>query len=363
MNNRRWLLTVLVGAMAFVAGCQTSDTGRRVDSRSKPQAADQAEGDPLLPRVMIKTTLGEMLFELDAESAPETVLNFAQYVYDGFYDGTVFHRVIRDSMIQGGDYTPDMKKRIRGLRPGLPDAWRNVLKNERGTIAMIRGRGPRGAGTAQFFINVADNPKLDEPRLQGVYAVFGRIVEGMDTVEKIGNAPVGTHPGYAEGRSAVVPIEPIVIKSIRLVSLFDPIQIQGAAVAAKAARDNRVDTITANFEKEAGRKAVTTESGVRYVDFRIGDGPTVLATDTIEFQYRGTLLDGTEFENTFVAEPPVRAVARLIPGLQEALLTMNEGGRRSVIIPPNLAYGEGGIPGRIPPDSTLVFDVQLLAIK
>ncbi len=361
MNKRRWLLTVLVGGMAFVAGCQSSGTGRQVDSQTR--AAVHTEGDPLLPRVLIKTTLGEMLFELDAESAPESVLNFAQYVYDGFYDGTVFHRVIKGSMIQGGDCTPDMKKKIRGLRPSLPDAWQNVLKNERGTIAIIRGRGPQGAGTAQFFINVSDNPKLDDPKLHGVYAVFGRIVEGMDTVEKINSVPVGTHPDYAEGRSAVVPIEPIVIKSIRLVSLFDPIQIQAAAVAAKAARQSRADAITASFEKEAGRKAVTTESGIRYVDFKVGDGPTVLVTDTIEFQYRGTLLNGTEFENTFVGEPPVRAVARLIPGLQEALLSMNEGGRRSVLIPPDLAYGEGGIPGRIPPDSMLIFDLLLLEIK
>lgn len=360
MNNRRLLLTILVGGVPLVAGCQTSGTHELVGSQSKTPAAHQAEGDPLHPRVMIKTTLGEMLVELDAESAPETVLNFVQYVYDGFYDGTIFHRVIKGSMIQGGDFTPDMKKKTRRVRPSLPDSWRNVLKNERGTIAMIRRQG---TGNAQFFINVADNPKLDDPQFHGVYAVFGRIVEGMDTAIKISNAPVGTHPDYAEGRSAVVPIEAIAVKSIGLVSLFDPIQIQAAAAATRAAQENRADAIIANFEKEAGRKAVITESGVRYVDSRVGDGPTVLLTDTIEFQYRGTFLDGTEFESTYMTEPAVRSVAKLIPGLREIMLTMNEGGRRSVIIPSHLAYGEGGIPGRIPPDSTLVFDLELLAIK
>ncbi len=363
MNNRRLLLTILVGGMPFVTGCQTSDTGKLAGSQSKTQAVHQAEGDPLHPRVMIKTTLGDMVVELDAESAPETVLNFAQYVYDGFYDGTIFHRVIKGSMIQGGDYTPDLKKKIGRIRPSLPDSWRNVLNNDRGTIAMIRKQGPRSSGNSQFFINVADNPKLDDPKLHGAYAVFGKIVEGMDTAIKISNAPVGTHPDYAEGRSAVVPLEAIVIKSTSLVTLFDPDRIQAAAAAAKAARENRADAILANLEKQAGRKAVINESGVRYVDLKVGEGPTVLLTDTIEFQYRGTLLDGTEFETTYMTEPAVRAVANLIPGLKETMLTMNEGGRRSVIIPSHLAYGEGGIPGRIPPDSTLVFELELLAIR
>ncbi len=369
MNERCGLLLVLAGLVTCAAACQAPgrqgevSTGSEAPGGSEPPAASENQGDPLHPRVKLQTTLGEILLELDAEKVPETVLNFIQYVYDGFYDGTIFHRVLKDSMIHGGGYTSDMKERIRGLRPGVTGAWRSMLKNKRGTIAMLRGKGPAGGGTAQFYINVTDNPQLDDPRYHGVYAVFGKVVAGMDTVEKIRNTPVATHPDYAAGHSAVVPVEPVVIRSIRLASPFNPIKVQAVAAAARMAQQNRADAIVAELEKKAGRKAKATLSGVRYVDFSIGSGPAPLITDTIEFNYRGTFLDGTEFESTYFTAPAVRAVANLIEGLRDGLTTMNEGGRRTLIIPPDLAYGEGGIPGKIPPDSTLVFEVELLAIR
>lgn len=369
MIGRFGLLLVLAGVVTFAAGCRAPGTASRVATKSETPgksetpAAAVDQGDPVHPKVRIETTLGDIVLELDGEKAPGTVLNFLQYVRSRFYDGTIFHRVLKDSMIHGGGFTPDMNERIRGLRASVGRAWHSPLKNERGTIAMLSGKGPGGAGTAQFYINVTDNLELSDPRYHGAYAVFGKVISGMDTVERIRYTPVTTHPDYAAGRSAVVPVEPVVIKSIRLASRFDPIQVQAVAAGARAAQERRADAIIAELEKKTGRKAVTTSSGMRYVDLDIGAGPQPLVTDSIEFHYRGTFLDGTEFESTLMSEPTVREVAALIEGLRDGVITMNEGGRRTLVIPPELAYGEGGIPGKIPPDSTLVFEVELLAIR
>ena len=369
MIGRYGLLLVLAGLATIAAGCRVPGTESRVTTKSKTPgesetpAASVDQGDPVHPKVRIETTLGDIVLELDGEKAPGAVLNFLQYVRSRFYDGTIFHRVLKDSMIHGGGFTPDMKERFRGLRASVARAWHSTLKNERGTIAMLSGKAPGGAGTAQFYINVTDNLRLSDARYHGAYAVFGKVISGMDTVERIRYTPVTTHPDYAAGRSAVVPVEPVVIKSIRLASPFNPIQIQGIAAADRAAQQIHADAVIAELEKKAGRKAVTTSLGVRYVDLDIGAGPQPLVTDSIEFHYRGTFLDGTEFESTLMSEPTEVEVAGLIEGLRDGLITMNEGGRRTMVIPSEFAYGEGGIPGKIPPDATLVFEVELLAIK
>jgi len=354
---------VSVGAAVIVTGCQAP--------RTQSQAATGAEAPPgleapevtLHPRVMIETTLGDIVVELNGEKAPGTVLNFVQYVQSKFYEGTIVHRVLKDTMIQGGEYTADMETKLIGLRPGPKGAWQSNLKNERGTIAMIRGRGTTGSASAQFYINIAENPNLDDPQWRGVYTVFGKVVEGMDTVDRIRNTPVGPHPKYAAGRSVVVPVEPVFIESAKLLTPFDQIQAQAILAADQAEQEDRVDKLVKQLEEKAGVKAVTTESGLRYVDFVVGQGMSPLPTSTIEFQYRGTLIDGTEFESTYKAKPAVREIALLIPGLQEGLTTMNEGGQRTIVILPELGFGEGGIPRVIPPDSVLIYEIELLAVQ
>lgn len=371
MNRRCCYLLALVGAVACAGGCRAGGTQRKTVAAPHSAALADTPGrsdapaDPLHPRVRIETTLGELIVELDAETAPATAMNFVQYVQDGFYDGTIFHRVLKDSMIHGGGYTPKMKEKLRGLRPDIPGAWRSTLPNKRGTIAMLRAAGPAGgrAASTQFYINVVDNPRLDDPKFHGINAVFGRVVEGQDTLERIRNTPVTTHPDYAAGRSAVVPVRTVVIKAIRLIGTFDALEVQAVAAEAEVADEKRVLALIEELERKAGRKAVTTESGLRYVDLVVGGGPPPFITDTVEFNYRGTLLDGTEFESTLETHPAERQVMKLIRGLQQALTTMNEGGRRTVIIPPELAFGERGVPGFVPPDSTLVFEVELLAIQ
>jgi cyclophilin family peptidyl-prolyl cis-trans isomerase len=143
------------------------------------------------PKVSIQTNKGIIVLELYPDQAPKSVENFLAYVDGGFYNGTVFHRVIKDFMIQGGGFTADMKQ--KATRAPVANEADNGLKNTRGTLAMARTSDPNSA-TAQFFINLKDNSFLDHtaktPRGWG-YAVLGRVTEGMAVVDAIGNAPTG----------------------------------------------------------------------------------------------------------------------------------------------------------------------------
>ena len=162
--------------------------------------------------VKLKTNLGTITLDLDAERAPETVKNFLQYVQDGHYDNTVFHRVIDGFMIQGGGFEPGMRQ--KATRAPVTNEAKNGLKNERGTIAMARTGDPHSA-TAQFFINVADNAFLNHtaPTPQGWgYCVFGRVTDGMDVVEKIKGVRTG-----AKGMHKDVPVEDVVIERAEVV--------------------------------------------------------------------------------------------------------------------------------------------------
>ena len=140
-------------------------------------------------QVEFETSAGNFVVEVYPEKAPVTVENFLKYVNDGFYNNTIFHRIIDDFMIQGGGFTPGMKQ--KPTRAPIPIESQNGLKNDRGTIAMARTSDPHSA-TAQFFINVVNNPMLNAPNPDGYgYAVFGKVVQGMDTVDKIKGVATG----------------------------------------------------------------------------------------------------------------------------------------------------------------------------
>ena len=157
------------------------------------------------PRVNLTTSLGVIVLELDAQKAPRTVENFIQYVNDGHYNGTVFHRVIPNFMIQGGGFTAEMQQ--KPTRAPIALESRNGLSNVRGTVAMARTNVPDSA-TAQFFINVQDNRFLDQSQSRDGhgYAVFGKVVTGMDVVDRIRAVPTGRR-----GMHADVPAEPVII--------------------------------------------------------------------------------------------------------------------------------------------------------
>ena len=172
-------------------------------------AASAKEGNPV---VLMSTSMGDVKIELDRAKAPKTVDNFLAYVRDKHYDGTVFHRVIPGFMIQGGGMDKDMKEKKTGAP--IPNEADNGLKNTVGTLAMARTSDPNSA-TAQFFINVKDNAFLDhrDKSQQGWgYAVFGRVVEGMDVVKKIENVKTATRLPHQN-----VPVEPVIILGIKVV--------------------------------------------------------------------------------------------------------------------------------------------------
>jgi cyclophilin family peptidyl-prolyl cis-trans isomerase len=161
------------------------------------------------PKVLIKTSLGDLTLELDAEKAPATVENFLSYAREGFYAGTVFHRVIPTFMIQGGGFTADMIQ--KPTKPPIRNEAANGLKNLRGTVAMARTSVVDSA-TCQFFVNTVDNAFLDHKNTspQGFgYAVFGRLVEGDATLDAIAKVPTGSRGGHQD-----VPKTPVVIESV-----------------------------------------------------------------------------------------------------------------------------------------------------
>ncbi len=160
--------------------------------------------------IRMKTNLGDIKIELDEEKAPKTCANFLDYVNEGFYDGTIFHRVIPNFMIQGGGFTPDMAQ--KATNAPVENEAANGLGNETGTIAMARTSDPHSA-TAQFFINVADNGFLDYPGQDGWgYCVFGKVVEGMDVVNRIKDVETTMKAGHQD-----VPVEPVVIEKVEVV--------------------------------------------------------------------------------------------------------------------------------------------------
>jgi len=179
-------LGLLLGAALICGGCPT--------------------GDPLVegpPRVRITTSMGEFLIELDEELAPNTVQNFLQYVDEGFYDNTVFHRVIHWFIVQGGGYVSGLE--AKPTHDPIASEANNGLLNVRGTIGMARSDDANSA-TSQFYINVADNPAFNLSATSPGYTVFGRVIEGLAVVDQIAAVPTETRGNYSD-----VPIEDVVL--------------------------------------------------------------------------------------------------------------------------------------------------------
>lgn len=174
------------------------------------QAAPAQPVSPANPVFVLETTLGDIVIELREDRAPVSARNFLVYAAAGHYDGTVFHRVLRGFMIQGGSFTPELE--ARPTRPPIRNEAPNGLRNLRGTVAMARSSAVRSA-TDGFFINVEDNSQLNHrgltPDMYG-YAVFGRVLDGMDVVDRIAAVPVRRVGGHE-----AVPLEPVVIRKVR----------------------------------------------------------------------------------------------------------------------------------------------------
>lgn len=212
---KRAFAFVLLSAF-FAIGCQTTepsaDTSKEALSAAPAPVTKAVVAQPVeMNRVVLKTSLGDITIELDAEKAPLTVANFKQYVADGFYANTIFHRVIPGFMVQGGGFDTTFLQ--KPTRAEIKNEAANGLKNVRGTIAMARTPNPHSA-SSQFFINLVDNPALDyrAPNMQGYgYCVFGKVVNGMEVVDAIAKVTTGMRNGHRD-----VPVANIVIYSATL---------------------------------------------------------------------------------------------------------------------------------------------------
>ncbi len=350
---------------------------------------DANKGDDLAAHydfISFQTTHGEMVLLLDKDRAPISAKNFKQYVTDGHYDGTVFHRVMKDFVIQGGGFDANMKP--KPLRAPIKNEWRNMLKNIRGALSMARTQ-VHDSATSQFFINTVDNEGLDQPRDGAAYAVFGSIIEGLDVVDKIRNVPVGPRSNGMQN----VPIDPMpAITKAAVISWDDLTDTARVAVAEwdtkatkwhapaieeKKALEERNRLVEARFDQInkalASDKAEQNDNGIAYVDEMIGDGVRPKGTEVVIVKATGWTPDGkvwwrTEDEDRKMQSFPLAALSRF-KGLQRSLLEMNIGGTRLLHIPAELAFGEDGYHASwwlwndVPPNTDVVMEVTLVGFQ
>jgi FKBP-type peptidyl-prolyl cis-trans isomerase/cyclophilin family peptidyl-prolyl cis-trans isomerase len=331
---------------------------------TQPADKESAKPDPLHPRVKIVTTLGEIVLELDAVKAPVSVINFIGYAESGYYEGTIFHRVMDGFMIQGGGMTIEMDNKEEGLQPPINNEWENGLKNKKGTIAMARLGNQPDSATAQFFINVVDNAILDQPSDGAGYAVFGHVIEGADTVEKIRTTDVIRHPKYPGG--VVTPKEPVVIQAVKVIGAFDRAAVEAKfkeanQEALKALAEgqvleeqNRIDLI-AKIEAETGKKFIETKSGLKYLILEAGKGSSPQPNDAVKVDFEISAIDGKVLNSTYQRGQPLEIPFDGLPqGWKEGLLLTKVGGKTKLIIPPSLWPNPNG--------SWLRIDMELHAV-
>ncbi len=302
---------------------------------------------------IIHTEKGDIILSLEYKKAPMTVMNFvglAEGVLniedpdEPFYDGLIFHRVIPNFMIQGG-----CPKGTGTGGPGyrFPDEFDPSLKHDGPGVLSMANAGP-GTNGSQFFITHVATPWLD-----GKHSVFGHVVEGQDVVNSI----------EAGDR----------MDSVEIVRVGDEVRDYKASREEFARLVEESDRRQMERELEERRKlhreldnrypgAVKKPSGLWYVVEKEGDGKAhPKMGDKVKVHYHGTLLDGRVFDSSVARHQPATfKVGQVIDGWNEALVEMSKGEKRTLIIPPDLAYGVHGVPGVIPPNSTLIFEVELL---
>ena len=302
----------------------------------------------------LHTTRGEVTIKLEHEKTPGTVGNFvglaegnleneAKPQGNPYYDGLKFHRVIPDFMVQGGD--------PKGTGVGGPgyqfeDEIHPDLKHDRPGILSMANAGP-GTNGSQFFITHVATPWLD-----GKHTVFGHVVEGQDVVNDIKQGDkIDKVEIIREGDSA---------KNYNAVESFR--QFNGAKAereaAAKKQQEELMGELSQGFEK--------TSSGLRYKMISEGNGKKAEKGQTVSVHYKGMLPDGTVFDSSYKRKEPIEfplGKGHVIEGWDEGIQLLKEGDKARFVIPSNLAYGSRGAGGVIPPDATLVFDVELVKVK
>lgn len=316
----------------------------------------------------VETTEGDMIIKFFDKESPVTVANFvglaqgkientAKKKGEPYYDGIIFHRVIEGFMIQGGDPT--------GTGMGDPgykfEDEKNDLKHEGKGYLSMANSGPNTNGS-QFFITQVPTPHLD-----GRHTVFGKVIVGEEVVDKI--AAVEKAPGDKPVKDIV--INKVVIftkgseyKNYDAAKIFnegkDKIQENNKAYVAKK------DAEIAKKIEELKEGMQTTASGLMYKIVKQGSGKQPKAGDTVQVHYAGMLTNGQEFDNSFKRGQPIEVpigVGNLIKGWDEGILLLKEGDRAIFLIPSELGYGARGAGGVIPPNATLVFEVELVKVN
>jgi peptidylprolyl isomerase len=301
----------------------------------------------------IHTDKGAITLSLHYAQAPMTVSNFVGLAEGTlnlkdpgkpYYDGLVFHRVINDFMIQTG-----CPQGTGTGGPGytFPDEICDDLKHTGPGILSMANAGP-GTNGSQFFITHVPTPWLD-----GKHSVFGAVVDGMDVVHAI------------EQGDTMQSVEIIRIGEDAEDFVVTKESFSDAVVNAQAVEKKRIEKLSAELERELQNRwpdAVKTPSGLRYVILSEGDGKASPKKGTsVTVHYTGMLLDGRIFDSSVRrGEPAQFAIGQVIEGWNEALVSMTKGEKRTLIIPPELGYGRQGYPGVIPPNSYLIFDVELI---
>ena len=304
----------------------------------------------------LKTTHGTIYLKLEYQRVPLTVANFVglaegtigfqNRAAERYYDGLTFHRVIPDFMVQGGDPRGDGSG---GPGYTFPDEIVPDLVHDQPGVLSMANAGPHTNGS-QFFITHVATPWLD-----GRHTVFGRVIHGQDVVNAV-------NPGDMIEELNILRIgaaaEAFVIDQAR----FDELLAQVGGGSQRAAAEERADAeriIAANWPE-----AMASDSGLRYLITVAGTGTgKPQAGQTVTVHYTGKLLDGTTFDSSHARGAAAEfTIGQLISGVNEALLDMVEGEQRTVIIPPELAYGTRGVPGVIPPGSFLVFELELVSL-